>query len=169
MKKIITILLLLIVTLPVFAANTQMKLELGVQNTDISLNYKGNTGNVKFNAKTDLNLTVVFDGKNGFNLVFAPDLTGNSFVVGGGYVLQTKVGNSTKLLVSAGPRINVKSSTWSLGADVSASLHLDLTSKMYLAISTGTEIYLAEFRNGETKAYLDLTIPLPRIAIGYTF
>ena len=111
MKKIIAITVLLLATIPLFAANTQMKLELGVQNTDVSLNYLGNSGTVKFNAKLDMNMNVVFNEKNGFNVVFAPDLTGNSFVVGGGYVYQTRIGNSTKLLMSVGPRVDIKSSS----------------------------------------------------------
>lgn len=169
MKKIIAFTILLLATIPLFAANTQMKLELGVQNTDVSLNYLGNSGTVKFNAKLDMNMNVVFNDKNGFNVVFAPDLTGNSFIVGGGYVYQTRIGNSTKLLMSIGPRADIKSSSWSLGFDFNVALHLDLTSKVYIAVSTGTDVYVAQFEKGKTKAYIDLTIPLPKIAIGYTF
>ena len=80
MKKILLILILTAAVLPLFAA-TQMSLELGVQNTDLSLSYAGNSGNVKFNAKADLNASFIFDQKNGFDIIFAPDLTGNSFVI----------------------------------------------------------------------------------------
>ena len=168
MKKFLAITILLLVAIPLFAT-TKMQLELGVQNADISLNYQGDSGTVKFNAELDLGMNVIFDEKNGFNLVFAPNLTGNSFTFGGGYIYQTKIGDSTKLLLSAGPRANIKSSSWSLGVDLSAALQLNLTSKVYISVSTGTVLYVAKFEKGNTKAYIDLTIPLPKIAIGYTF
>lgn len=169
MKKIIVITILLLATIPLFATDTQMKFELGVQNSDVSLNYLGNSGTVKFNAKLDLNMNVVFNDKNGFNVVFVPDLTGNSFIVGGGYVYQTKIGNSTKLLMSVGPRVDIRSSSWSLGFDFNVALHLILTSKVYVSVSTGTQMYVAQFEKGKTKAFVDLTVPLPKIAIGYAF
>lgn len=168
MKKTVFVLLLLLAALPVFAS-TQMSLELGVQNTDLSLSYKGDTGNVKFNAKADLRAAFVFDEKNGFDVIFAPDLTGNSFVIGGSYLYQTKVGSSTKLVLSAGPRITVKSASWSLGADIMASFRISLSQKIFLGIATGMQMYFAEFNGGKTTAYLDITVPLPKVSVGYTF
>lgn len=168
MKKTVMVLILIAAALPLFAAS-QMSLELGVQNTDLSLSYKGNTGNVKFNAKADLRAAFVFEDRNGFDVIFTPDLTGNSFIIGGSYLYQTKVGNTTKLLLSAGPRISVKSSSWSLGADILASFRINLSQKIFLGISTGMQMYFAEFRNGKTTAYLDITVPLPKVSVGFMF
>ena len=168
MKKILLILILTAAVFPLFAA-TQMSLELGVQNTDLSLSYAGNSGNVKFNAKADLNASFIFDQKNGFDIVFAPDLTGNSFVIGGSYLYQTRVGDSTKMIFTAGPRISVKSASWALGADIMTSFRISLSQKIFLGVATGLEMYFAEFKNGKTTAYLDITVPLPKVTVGYLF
>lgn len=168
MKKILLILILTAAVLPLFAA-TQMSLELGVQNTDLSLSYAGNSGNVKFNAKADLNASFIFDQKNGFDIIFAPDLTGNSFVIGGSYLYQTRVGDSTKMIFTAGPRISVKSASWALGADIMTSFRISLSQKIFLGVATGLEMYFAEFKDGKTTAYLDITVPLPKVTVGYLF
>ena len=60
MKKFLAITILLLVAIPLFAT-TKMQLELGVQNSDISLNYQGDSGTVKFNAELDLGMNVIFD------------------------------------------------------------------------------------------------------------
>ena len=170
MKKLLLIGLVLILYTYLFAV-ADMRLDLGLQNTNLALDMNLSQSNSKtqFTAVIDASFTATFDKGIGFYCSFEPDFVGGKFGLGAGFSYKLKLGNKADCFIQVGPTFAFGNSVTLIGADFMAFFDFLITNNMYVKLGAGTQFEFAQLSKGGNTSNVKLHVPLPSIALGWKF
>ena len=179
MKKVISIVLLLLaLTLPVFAT-ADMFFTLGVQNSklNLSLGFPESGMSSQFDMQALGEFTSIFNKNYGVKGMFLTDFQ-SGFQLGASFAYKNNISSDVSYILAIGPTFSFKGASlsekakgdFSIGANMDAAFQFYLTSSMYVDVATGLIIDIVSFtkdRSPETS--INIFIPLPRVGLGWKF
>ncbi len=174
MKRFCVVLLTLVLSVSLFAA-TDMRLDLGVQNSAVQLDidFSKKDSKAKFTAELDATFTATFDKGLGFYVDFAPDFVGSTYCLSGGFAYLMNVGKTTDLIFNVGPYFEFASRKTTIGFDAMANFDFALTKAMYVQLGVGTQFEICQiYKSGDktkTESKVKMSVPLPSVALGWRF
>lgn len=166
MKRLFLVVMMVGVVLA-SAAALDINFAIGAQNTGMSINMsQGATGKVSTKVEAGLECVMNMDIEkgHGVNVVFQTDFT-KAVGIFAGYAYETKISSTTDFTVAAGPYFVLGSSNY-MGVYTRADFDFKIIDDMFARIGTGFDMQLCEFGKGAAFA---MTIPIPRVAIGWNF
>lgn len=175
MKKILLVALVATISIcSIFASSPDYKLSVGVNGDagsclKIEMNKKKNTdfsSNITMNLDTELG--IFFKDGLGMNVIFATE-NFNAFKLAAGFAYNLPINSNWDFVISVGPSFGFENKNNTLGFYGHFDFDFIAGKYFFARLGTGLDIIYLTYGNGDAEAMLEMTIPVPRVAIGWNF
>ncbi len=172
-KKILVLALVAAFALSFISAGSlKADLALGMQDAGMKLSFKNNGDTNKLTSSIEANLSgtvdLLFSKNVGMNVLLGTDFK-SEFKVGAGFLYMTNISTSSIFSASVGPFFIFNGNKTHMGIYVTADFDFILTKSLFIRIGTGMDLDFIQFGGGDTTTNTDVSIPLPRLALGWKF
>lgn len=121
----------------------------------------------RIEAELESIVDLYFDGKkSGVDILFGTDFK-QKFTLGAGYTYKSAIDTASDFVVAAGPYF-IFGSGCQVGLYFRADAKLGVAKNFFMKVGTGLDFEFLQLKQGGATADLDISIPLPRVAFGWT-
>lgn len=172
-KKIIVLALVAAFAISfISAGNLKADLAIGMQDVGMKLSFKnsGDTNKLTSTIEANISATVdlLFSNNIGMNVLLGTDFK-NEFKVGTGFLYMTNMSTTSIFSASVGPFFIFNGTRTHMGIYLTADFDFILAKSLFLRIGTGMDLDFLQFGGGDTTTNTNVSIPLPRLALGWKF
>ncbi len=173
MKKLITLLMILLAATSLFAArNIDVDLSLMGELNSLSLTVqddKNSDAKLNFNINLDVRGNIYFDGENGMFVELGYNMEESDAVtIAAGYAYKLPV-ESLDLALQVGPHFIVIGKNCVFGFDLDADFIYSMTKTVFLTFGAGIDLNFLTFGQQKARTYFDMTLAAPRFGLGFSF
>lgn len=123
--------------------------------------------NTRIEAELESMIGLYFDGnKSGIDVLFGTDFK-QKFTLGAGYTYKTAIDTTSDFVMAIGPYC-IFGSGCDVGVYARAEANLIIAKNFFVKAGTGVNVEFLQFGKDGTSLDLSVSIPLPRIAFGWT-
>ena len=121
----------------------------------------------KIEAELESAIGLYFDGKkSGVDVLFGTDFK-QKFTLGAGYTYKTAIDSSSDFVMACGPYC-IFGNGCNIGVYTRAEANLRVSESFFVKVGTGIDFDFLQFGKDGASANLAVSIPLPRVAFGWT-
>ncbi len=171
MKKLISVLLVMLALTFTVSAATDVALSFGASSNYLELGLTSKDNNTSFSGQIGLQAEADFTFSRGSGFYVNLGYVQSTIEVGGGYAYTTRVG-SFDMYFTVGPHFYIQNTSAEFGLDTKCMFvnYFSGRSGFFVSFGAGLEMDFIKFGGGQqTEGYFDMSLLIPEFAIGYKF